>query len=942
VALAAGARLGPYEVVGPLGAGGMGEVYQARDTRLARTVAIKVLPEAVAVDPERRRRFEQEARAVSALNHPHICVLHDIGAVVPSEADSGKAEGRAGASARPVPFLVMEYLDGQTLAERLAKGPLPLDEALALAAQVADALAAAHRAGIVHRDLKPANVMLVKAPGSGVVSKLLDFGLARLAPQAEHRADEATRTESGMVLGTAPYMAPEQVEGRPTDARTDLFAFGAVLYEMLTGQRAFEGTSAASIMAAIVGKEPRAASTLQPTIPAAIDRVIKRCLAKDPDARWQSAGDLAYELRWLRQAGTGAEGAPAAAASARRPRVRAVLALSAALLLVAGGAVLAWWLRQPAIPAAGLGLTLYPAEALNAWGASLPYTVGGSRTAFAWTPDGRALVFVGWRGTVKQLYVRPIDADEARPLDKTLNAQVPAVSPDGQWVAFWEPRPGTTTGAIRKVRLRDGALADLAAGVAHPPRGMAWDDQGRVFFGRDDGRIWMVDADGASRPVTTVGEGEVSHVLPVPLPGGRVVLYTVRKRALSWGDEQVVARTLSSGDTRPLLTDAADARYVPTGHLVFMRRGALMAVAFDTEHLEVRGAAETVLGAVAQALTAGMAEDVTGAGQFAFAATTGALAWIRSPVVGYPNSALVAIDRRGQVTRLPSPPRPYVGIVRVSPDGRRLAVPVQTHTEGGVWVYDLERRTLDPVFQGGETEGAVWWPKDGRRLVFDLLANGRPSLAWQAADGSGAPQPLVGGRLYPSTFTPDASQLVAVQNGDIVVVSVANGHVRVEPMFQTADYEYSPELSPDGRWLAYTSAKSGRSEVYVRPFPGPGAPERVSTDGGYVVAWNPTWKPRGGELFFAGQADQDGQRPLVAVDFGTGTPPRIGPPTPLFKFRNADLAMFGNPVRCADIALDGQHFYAVQSLTLPSDTTAVTHLSFKPNWFAELKAKVPR
>jgi serine/threonine-protein kinase len=935
--LPTGARLGPYEVVSLLGVGGMGEVYKARDTRLGRTVALKVLPEGLAADQDRRRRFEHEARAVSALNHPHICVLHDVGSQAPSTG-----------SGQVVDFLVMEYLEGQTLAERLARrqgvaaaSPLPIEEALDIAIQIADALTAAHRAGIVHRDLKPANVMLAKAPGRGVSAKLLDFGLARLAPRHERDAEAATQSVSGMVVGTAPYMAPEQVEGRPVDGRTDLFAFGCVLYEMLTGTRAFEGTSAASVMAAVLEHEPRAASTLQPAISPAVERVITRCLAKDPEARWQSAADLAADLRWVRETRAGAAAAPGTTQSRPRRVVRLASAVAAGVALLAVGVAVAWLFRPLASSRtpAGMSLDLRPAD-IRPVASDWSYTPGGSHTAFAWTADGRTLVFAGYRGGSRQLFVRNVDESVARPLDGTDGAQQPAVSPDGRWVAFWA---GDT---IKRTPLLGGHVEVLATNI-YQPTGMAWDDAGNLFLGRwEDDCIWRIDAGGMLKPVTVLGDGEVRHELPSPLPGGGALLFTVRKRDWSWGNEEVVALTLANRQRKRLLTDAANARYLATGHLVFLRRGALMAVAFDAERLEPRGTPEIVLEEpVAQALTGGNKRGVTGAGQFAIA-PTGALAWIGSPLVEYPDAHLVRVDRYGRVTRLPAESRPYFEMVRVSPDRRRLLVATRTSATGGLWLYDLERATLTPVRDrmnqtGGESSNFTWWSRDGR-IAFDWLADGRRSLRWAYVSGSDEPQELVPGIMWPLSATPDGRLALYRANGtapaDVALLTDENGQVRIETLIEGTETPSHADFSPDGRWLVYRSEKSGRGQIYVRPFRGPGRAEQVSVEGGTCPAWN----PNGRELFFAGNRDRDGRYFMmhVDVDLTPGRPPRLGLPRPLFEYDLRRLAFLCRPARCYDVAPDGESFYVGETAT-PSLPAPVTHVNYIPNWFEELKAKVP-
>jgi serine/threonine-protein kinase len=613
----------------------MGEVYRARDTRLDRTVAIKVLPHELASDSERRSRFEREARSISTLNHPHICTLYDV----------GEADGQA--------FLVMEHLVGETLAERLKKGPLPLAQALTVATEIADALAAAHGQGVIHRDLKPGNVMLTK---SG--AKLLDFGLAKLAahgeqPGAAHLTSAATRatplTGEGVIVGTLQYMAPEQLEGKPTDARTDLWALGTIIYEMLTGKRAFEGTSAASLIGAILEREPAPLSTLQPLTPPGVDRLVRQCLSKAPEDRPDTAHDVANDLRWLREtSGTGtlASGQP------RRRRWLGALLVVGGLAMAAGGAGVMWLLRRPApdAPVSRLSLDVRPADELNSGDAPYsPYYTGwshprgGIRTAFAWTPDGRALVFVGLRERVQRLYVRSLDREEARPLAGTEGAQLPTVSPDGSWVMYW------ARGAIQKIALSGGPPTTVAEPVPEPPWGMVVGAGGQLFLGASSGPIRQVTADGTMTPVTVLRPGEVGHIHPFLLPGSRALLYVVRRRIWTWGDEEVVAQVLATGERKVLARDAADARYVPSGHLIFLRRGVLLAVGFDVGRLAIIGNPVSILEGVAQALTSANSGKLGGAGQIAVS-PTGTLAWIAAPVTPYPDTVLMSASRRGVVT----------------------------------------------------------------------------------------------------------------------------------------------------------------------------------------------------------------------------------------------------------------------------------------------------
>ena len=927
--LALGQRLGPYEVTGTIGAGGMGEVYEARDTRLDRAVAIKIMPRDSSADPDRHARFEREAKAVASLNHPHICTLHDV----------GEHDGQM--------FLVMERLSGETLAERLQKGPLPLSQVLTVATEIADGLAAAHRQGLIHRDLKPGNVMLTK---SG--AKLLDFGLAKLSGRGEHPAaaslvpaasDHAPAlTGQNVIVGTVEYMAPEQLLAKPADARTDVWALGAIAYEMVTGKRAFEGTSVVGLMGAILEREPPPIASLQPMTPPALERLIKRCLAKGPDERWDSAHDVAHELRWIAQSGEDAAVARAESRHGRRWR-RFGLPVAGGLTIAAAAAGVMWGLRPlaPRAPVAQVSLDVKPAEEVNAGGVrGFTPTPGGSRTAMAWAPDGQALVFVGRRGGVQQLYVRQLDAREARPLPGTEGAQAPAVSADGQWVVFWAAR------LIKKVPLVGGPVVDLARGVGDPA-GLVCDDGGGVYLGRDHLGIWKIPPGGVAAPVTTAGEGEVGHVLPWPLPGGRAVLYTVRKRVWSWGDEEIAALTLATGARKVVLKDAADARYLPTGHLLFLRRGVLFAVPFDAERLEIRGVEVPILDMVAQALTATISGDLIGAGQFA-AAPSGTLAWVSSPMARLPEGTPVTIDRGGRVAPLSAPLRSYGAILRLSPDGRRLALTVRTLTAVGLSLYDLDRGTLAPVVKEGEA-GAMAWSPDGGRLGFAWLSSGRFSLATAAADGTARPVVLAAGNLDPAGWTPDGRRLAAVRdNADIVSVGVGQGDV--ETLVQTSDVETSPELSPDGRWLAYASNVSGRLELYVRPYAGLGQAEQVSLEGGS----SPAWHPGGRELFFLGGPDSAGRVSLMSVDVAPdvsapsgaahrGVGPveraRISRPRPLFPIEEG-LAFAAVPSRGYDVSRDGQRFYAMQ-FPAPSPAPPVTHISLIFNWFEELKAKVP-
>jgi len=836
----------------------------------------------------------------------------------------------------------MEHLSGETLAERLKKGHLPLAQALEVGTQIAEALAAAHKHGIVHRDLKPGNVMLTK---TGV--KLLDFGLARLAghggrPVVEDLTSAPTEsgplTGKGTILGTLPYMAPEQLEAKPADARTDLWALGAIVYEMVAGRRAFEGSSQVGLIAAIVEREPVSLSTLKPLTPPSLERLVTRCLAKSPDDRWDTAHDVADELRWIAQGGLAT--APGALVG-RGPRW--VAALAAVGLVAAGagiGALLAR-VRQPPtaspLPVVRSLLDVRPAEEVNSGGIGVPgvhfRTLGGSRTALAWTPDGRALVFVGIRGGVRQLYVRELDRGEARSLPGTEGAQLLAVSPDGQWVAF------VAGEAIRKVPLGGGPVAQVVGGIALP-KGIAWGASGELFYDESEGGvIWQVSAEHAPAAVTKRMEGEISHSLPTLLPGERVLLYTARKRARTWGDEEIVAQVLATGERRALLRDAVDARYVPSGYLVFLRRGTLFAVPFDQGRLEVRGKPVALVADVSQALTGGRSDNLTGAGQFSVA-PTGALAYLAGPVLPHTAWSLVSINRRGQVAPLPAPARSYSASAEISPDGRRLAFSTEGLVETAMWVQDLVRGTVTKLTREGEALNARWTP-DGQRVAFSWLNGGRRQMAWQRADGTTPPEVLMkesAVQLVPSSWSPDGRQLVlaaGVKDRSIWVATVDGSRVSVEQVTRTSYEELWPTFSPDGRWLAYGSNESGRFEVYVQPWPGPGPREQVSLEGGESPAWNPA----GREIFFLSPL-MDGKRQMMVADVSTSPRLSLGIPRPLFEFSFPELRLACVPARCYSVAPDGQRFYGVR-LQPTSPPPPATSVQLVLNWAEELKARVP-
>ena len=891
----------------------MGEVYRARDTRLDRSVAIKVLPPGMTGNAERRARFEREARTLASLSHPRICTLYDV----------GEHQGST--------FLVMEHLQGETLADRIFRGPLPLAQALGIAVQIAEGLDAAHKRGIVHRDLKPGNVMLTKA---GAI--LLDFGLAKLCGHGESPAltlagdaptESASITREGTIVGTLQYMAPEQIQGQEADARADLWALGAMLYEMVSGKRPFTGASAASLMGAILERDPPSLSTALPVSPPSLDRVLRRCLAKSPDERWESARDLADELRWIAQ--DVERGEPQAAVAQARPLWRRALPITAVAVAgsLAGAAVLSI-LRPAAAPVPRPKvlalLETKPAEAVFGQESRTP---GGSRTAFDWTPDGRALVFVGRVGETQQLFERRLDASDARALSGTDNASGPVVSKDGQWVAFF------AGGAIRKIPLAGGP-ATVVVERESAPTALDWGDSGTIVFdgGSGDGRIWKVPIGGKAEAVTTLGKGEIGHITPHLLPGGDVVLFTVRRREWSWGDEEVVAQVLASGERKVLLTNATDARYLPPGRITFLRQGVLFAVAFDPDRLEVKGAPVALLKGVAQALTSTDSSDITGAGQWTVSAA-GDLAYIASPLVPFRESRLVSVGRSGQVEPLPAPARSY-GPARLSLDGRRLAVSILGPTEVGISIYDLTRQTLTGLpSQGAEQFWPLWAP-DGQRVVFDLMQSGIHSLGWQQADGSAPPATLAREAAIPISWSPDGSELAVFKDDGIWVVDFTSDPPKLRPVVQRPGAALWPAFSPDGRWLLWAGWTT-ESQVYLQPYPGPGPRVQVSVENGR----SPTWNPNSREIFFTTYDAAKGWR-MMSVAVALGATATLGTPRPLFGFDTSDLDIECGPGPCYSVSPDGQRFITSQSLKT-DPPPPVTQIHLIQNWLAELEAKVP-
>ena len=906
MSLSAGTRLGPYEILSALGAGGMGEVYRARDTRLDRTVAIKLLPPELAGDADLRARFEREARAIAALEHSHICPIYDV----------GQHEG--------VHYLVMQHLEGETLAARLARtnGPLPLEHALQIAIEIAAALDRTHRAGITHRDLKPANIMLTK---SG--AKLLDFGLAKLrgsvAPISmsgmTRGVTTTPNTAHGTILGTLQYMAPEQVEGRDADARSDLWALGAVIYEMATGTRPFEGESPASVIGAILKDSPPPLSTRQPLAPAALAHVVERCLAKERDERWQSASDVKYQLAWIAQT-PNAPAPGSVTAHRRRPALTWMGVAGAALLCSAVTGFLIWSLAMrstglPAQPLVRLALDLGPDVP--------PLSATGTDTTII-SPDGTRIVYVstGPDG-IRRLSARRLDQSESIPLPGTGGAYAPFFSPDGQWVGFF------AGGKLKKTRL-DGseaiALCDAPAG-----RGASWGEDGRIVAALDvRGGLSLVTSDaGIVTPVTETEVGELTHRRPQILPGGQAVLFTVNSVPANYESASIAVASLVNNPEkvkRIVLANAGVApRYLPTGHLVYLTKGTLYAVPFDLARLEVRGTPAPVLEDVSADMAFGTAHlDISGSGTMVYrpGRTTGlrVIQWL---------------NRDGK-TESVWEDSAYYQMPRVSPDGSRLAYVLTEGSNSHIWVYDLQRGTRSRLTSGPGVNSYPIWSSDGQHVVF---SSGGGVFS---ARGDGAERPrrlMKGQRLqFASSFTADGKLLAFYEHapggkGLIQTVAVDNssGQLRVgEPtLFRETPSSYpAPAFSPDGKWLAYASAESGIYEVYVRAFPDKGNQRQISTVGGNL----PMWSRSGNELFYR----TEDQRLMVTTytvtaDSFVSRRPRVWSEMQIF---NSGLTPN------FDLAPDGQRFVVEMSAESPQPRETSRQVTLLLNFFDEVRRRV--
>jgi Tol biopolymer transport system component/predicted Ser/Thr protein kinase len=893
--LSVGTRLGPYEIISALGAGGMGEVYKARDTRLDRSVAVKILPPALAADPQFRERFDREARAISHLTHTNICTLYDV----------GDHDGTA--------FLVMELLEGQTLGERLESGPLPPAQALTTAIEIASALAAAHRAGIVHRDLKPGNVILTKAG-----AKLLDFGLAKTnAPVVAVSVTSAPTTPPGItiqgtILGTFQYMAPEQIEGLEADARTDIFAFGCVLFEMLTGKKAFEGKTPASLLGAILKDEPPRVSTVQPVTPPSLDRIVATCLAKDPDDRYQSARDLVRDLQWI--AADAAAPAKVTATPDRRP-VRARLAWTPAavggIALVASSIVAVRHLRETPAAADPVQFVIAPPE--DATFETPPTAGGGLAPQVAVSPDGRHLVFVAKFRNDYQLWLRPLGAVGASVIPGTGDASFPFWSPDSRYVGFF------ANGKLKRVLVAGGPPVVVCDAIG---RGGTWNRDNVIVFSGSDTILHRVQAAGGVPQAASAhdkGDDEASqHRFPFFLPDGRHFVYTEIFGAAGPASKtgRIRLGALDTMDTTTLLEADSSVAFA-SGHLLFNRAGTLMAQRFDAATRQLTSDAFPIVERIAY----------EGSRYASFSASdTGVL--VSASGAPRPTTHLVWMDRAGRELGTVGDPEIYLNLA-LSSDERRVAVAFASGTPENldIWILDAQRGTTRFTFDPGLDAGPIWSPDD-LNILFQASRQGFPQMRQKRVDGTTDDEPLLlasgaGGATFPTDWSADGRYVAYVHrapgiaaSGDLWALPLF-GDRKSFPLVETPSTELGAVISPDGRWFAYQSNEGGQSQIYARAFPPSGATFQVSKNGGS----QPMWRRDGKALFFL---SPDSKMMSAAVD--TTGQFQAGIITPLFAVTTAANTSPGG--RQYAVTKDGRFLVNVVQSATPLPLTVVV------NWLA--------
>ena len=885
MALSSGTMLGPYEIQGPLGAGGMGEVYRARDTRLERTVAIKILPAHLSNNSEAKQRFDREARAISSLSHPNICHLYDVGIY----------DGNS--------YLVMEYLEGETLADRLGKGPLPMDQLLRHSIEICEGLEKAHKSGVIHRDLKPGNIMLTK---SG--AKLMDFGLAKPALTTSPPSSGLTQTlvsaqkpltMEGTVVGTFQYMSPEQVEGKEADARSDIFALGAVLYEMATGKRAFEGKTAASTIAAVLAADPPPISSVQPLSPTALESTVRSCLAKDPDERLQSVHDVKLQLRWVKEHASSASGV----SSVRpQPVKRSAFAFAgwavAGLLLLVVGALAVWWPRNR------------QADSTMFFNSSVPFPA----QYVSLSPDGQTLAFVAYSNQANKnvIYIQQIGGRNASVLLGTEGATYPFWSPDGRSLAFF------AQGKLKRTDVSSGRSAQIVADAPFG-RGGAWSPDGTILFTPDawSGLYRVASSGGTAVQVTKTDRSEyqVSHRWPIFLPDGRHFLYLACNFSGRLDHNMVLLGSLDSDEKRVIVNASTNVAYVDPGYLVYWRDNALVAQRFDLRSYSLTGEPRPIT------------EDVQYFPQTNFAIFTAAGPTLvaQTSVGGASNkSQLLWFDRHGkQVGSVGSPDQ--VSNPMISPDGRRVAVD-QTDTSGrhvNIWVHELNSSAGARLGFGPWLEQISIWSPDGKQVVYTSNEKLYFSLYLKNSDGSGEAKDFFGfdsPQQGPWDWSRDGKYLLVRKERELWYLTLPDR--QPHPLLQSQWLIRNAQFSPDGKFVAYASSETGSWEVYVSPFPSFSSRWQVSRgDGGE----EPRWRRDGRELFYLAL---DGR--LMAADVKTAAGFEAGLPTALFQ-THPRQPLSAMDFFTYDATADGQKFLVNSKV----DTSIAAPLSVVLNWLSE-------
>ena len=940
--LSTGTRLGPYEILASIGAGGMGQVYKASDTRLDRTVAIKVLPPHWAENSEMKLRFEREAQTIASLNHPNICVLHDI----------GKQDA--------VDFLVMEYLEGETLAARLERGAFDLDEALKIAIAIADALDKAHRRGIVHRDLKPSNVILT---ASG--PKLLDFGLAKwksspgispttgaegpTAGGGPHSPTGGSITSPGMILGTLQYMAPEQLEGVEADARTDIFAFGSMLHEMVTGKKTFEGKSRVLLMSAIATSEPEPLSKAQPATPAALEHIVKTCLAKDPDDRWQTARDLLAELQWAAEVGADAGLAAQPVAFGKREILARACLVIAVLLVVAMAAPAFMYLRAAQEPDE---LRLRMPISTSAQPASLPGNTANAANLlnvfnpgnFSISPDGRTIVFLA-RSNAQDawsLFVRPIGSVAPQKLAGTEDAAQPFWSADSRSIGF-------IAGAkLKKVEASGGPPQEICDAADFS--GGAWNSEGTILFGSAKGLFRVSAEGGKAEAITTVKDGESGHFWPQFLPDGHHYLYTAWHSQSS--NRAVFAGAIDSKDARRIMSVESNAAYTEPGYLVFHRQNTVYAQAFSAKKLALAEEPVRVADEVPAA---------NGRGNFSVS-QNGVLAYFyssgNSGAVGanldVSEWQLTWATRTGQAIETMGPYGAYRGF-EVSPDGKRIAAHRHDTNSGDIWVIEPRGSVTRLTFDASRHNSGPVWSPDGKRIVYSSLQKGKWGLYQTLSDASGTEELLFESEPLkaPMSWSPDGKRLVfwvqdPTTGGDLWVLPL-DGDKKPTPLIATMFNETHGQVSPDGKWIAYTANSTGRNEIYVQPFPsGPGR-WQISNSGG---DW-PRWRGDSKELFYHSIAPNLGAPALVGAFPGgpllsaavtaNGATFEPGSPKEVVRINALNIPHSGGDYQMYAVSADGQRVLYLQFVNTAVATVGAVgpdpqlNLTIALHWTSGLK-----